>query len=314
MFTCKLIYSKKEVVAITFEIALTIIQYGIFFMILSGSAYYMYQRLTTKDEREFYRLKIQKEIAERKDKLVEKELNSNFQKKIEQAQLKRFNAFRFQFVRLLFIIYFAFNYLVIPYIDGEGIGRLLLLSFVTIIILSEPRFKFSLINVFLNSIIHRKQKAKIIELFTLFDILKAELNTLKDEQEVNVYSIIQNVLPMFNHIQGTLSKFLSLWKRSPKVAKEIFHDEIGGDSAKAIGDILYKLDSVSRKDALEVIESESSVFSVQYYQKELQKATKSSTAFFGFFLTTNVIVIIWLIVFVFVMIQERMNGTNTGLY
>lgn|GEM_PF-1441212 len=296
-------------VDISFSVMLNIMQYTIFASFISSSAYYMHRFLTTKDERSFYRLKIQKEIMEKRNKLAEKELSTSFQRKIERANLKFINAFRLQIFRMFLVLYLSFTYVITPYIHNEQMNIALLLI-ILIVIFTEPRFKYSLINVFLDIIINRKKKAKIIELFTLFDMLKTELNTLSDAQEVNVYSTIKNVLPMFDHIQGTLSRFLSLWKRSPKQAKEVFHTEIGGENAKALADILYKLDSVTKNEALQVIEAESNVFSVRYYQKELQQSTKSTTAQFSFFLFTNIFIVMWLIVFVYVMFNDRLGGTN----
>lgn len=283
--------------------------YGIFLLFLSSSAYYAYYLLTTKEERKFYRLKLQQEVQERREKIVEKELSTDFQKKIEQANFKRFNAFRFQVFRLLIFLIIAFYYVAIPLSEGKDI-RLAILFLLAFVVLTEPRFKYSLINVILNALINQKRKAKIVELFTLFDILKAELYTLNEDQEVNVYNIIKDITPMFSHIQGTLTKFLSLWKRSPGYAKEVFSNEIGGEIASTLGNILYKLDSVTKKDALVLIESESSVFSVKYYQDELKKSTKSNTLYFGFFLTTNILIITWLIVYIFVMFQERFTDTT----
>lgn len=296
-----------------FSIILTVFQYMIFFLFLVFSAYYVYQRLTSKEERKFYRVKLQRELKERSNNLVEKNLNTPLQNKIEIAGIKYLNAFRYQLFRMILSIFLSIYYVVLPYIEGKPV-KLSIILIVFFVILTEPRFKYSLVNLVLNFYIGKKHKAKIIELFTLFDILKAELYTLKEGQEVNVYSTLKDISPMFKHIQGTLSKFLSMWKRSPKHAKEIFQSEIGGESARTLGDILYKLDNVSRNEALKVIEAESSVFSVQYYQRELQRSDKSSTFYFGFFLLTNVLIVVWLIVYVFVMFNDRLNGTNNNLF
>lgn len=301
-------YIGKEVEKISFSIVLNIVGYAIYLLILTGSVYYMYHLLTTKEERRFYRMKLEKEVVERSDKVKKKELESKLQQKMDFANINFFNAFHFQLIRIFILLYIIFYYVIGKYLEGDSI-LLTVIFLIAFLVLTEPRFKYSLVNVILNSIIKRKQKFRIVELFTLFDILKAELNTLKVEQEVNVYNTIKNVLPMFKHINGTLSKFLSMWKKSPKQAKEIFHDEIGGDNAKALADILYKLDNVSKKEALEVIDSESSVFSNSYYQKALQQSGKATTVYHGVFLTVNILVVLWLIVFVSVMVSEGMNNS-----
>ena len=286
-----------------------LVQYVIYLSLITYSSYYMFRLLTTEEERSFYKSKVRKEFTVRKDKLIERELSSSLQEKIEVAGIKHVNAFRYQIVRILLLLYLLYEYVVNTITAGNSIAFPLTII-VGLILLTEPKFKFSLINVFLNIIIKRKQKAKVIELFTLFDMVKSDLHTLNDEQEVNVYNTIKSVLPMFNHIQGTLSKFLSYWKRSPSYARDVFYSEIGGENAKTLSDILYRLDSVSKEEAIKIIESESSVFSKQYSQKELQKGTKKTTAYYGFFLTANILIVIWMIVYVSVMVMEGFSNTG----
>lgn len=296
-------------VKISFILFLSIIEYLVYSVFLFCSVFYMYSLLTTKEERNLTRMKLQKQINDNKNKLADKENQTELQVKFEKANISLMTAFRYQLIRLILLLVTIYFFLIVPIIETGTVGILEVVMVISVFVLTEPKIRFSIINVLLDFIIKRSNRAKVIEMFTLFDMIKADLNTLSDSQEVNVYNTIKNVQPMFKHIKGTLSKFLSLWKRSPKKARDTFHNELGGDNAKALADILYKLDHVSKKEALHVIEAESNTFSVQYYQNAIQQNSKVSTGFFTFFLLTNFMAMAWLIIFVF-NIYNTMNGTT----
>ena len=295
-------------IPITYSTVLSFIQYTIYLILIIFSAYYFYHLLTSANERRFYRTKLAKQLAEQKNQIIDKNLKTPFQARLESAGLKFLNAFRYQVIRFSIILFLIFYYVLIPLINRENI-QLPLLMLVFFIVLTEPKFKYSLTNIVINFMIYRKQRSKIIEMFTLFDILKAELSSIKDGQEVNMYNIIKNITPMFKHISGTLSRFLSLWKRYPEKAKDVFLEDIGGENAKVLGDILYKLDTVSKGEALKIIETESNVFSYQHFQKELQQSDKSNTAYFVFFMSVNILIIIWFLGYVAIMMVDSMNNT-----
>lgn len=295
-------------ISISFSSFLSLIQYSIYLLLIILSSYYCFQLLTTVNERKFYRTKIQRQIAEQRQQILAKNLGSSFQIKLEKAGLTFLNAFRYQALRFSLILFLITYYVLFPIMEGNNI-QLPLMLILIFYILTEPKFKFSIINVVLNFLIHRKQREKRIEMFTLFDILKAELNSISDGQEVNMYNTIKDITPMFKHISGTLSKFLALWKRHPQKARDVFVEEIGGESARVLGDILYKLDSVSKSEGLRILETESNVFSYQYFQKELQQSDKSNTAYFIFFMTVNVLIIVWFLGYVAMMMVDSLGKT-----
>ena len=283
------------------------IHYIFYLICIIYSSYLVFKLLTSKDERKVYRLKIQKEISEKTNKVKEKNLNSTFQSRINESGIAYLNAFNYQIVRYLILLFLIGKYLFIPYLNHENVNLPLILI-VIVFIITEPKFKYSVINALLRFFTYKRKRVRMIEMFTLFDILKSELNSLNGYQEVNVYNFIKNAQPLLPNIKGTLSKFLSTWKRSPEHAKEIFHQEIGGDSAKTLGEILYKLDYLPKDKAMLLIQEESEVFSYHHFQQEMQKSEKKQVTLFGFFSFTNALLFVWIIVFVFMMVLEQMDG------
>lgn len=268
----------------------------------------LYRLITSKEERQKYRTKIQKQIADKRKLIRQKSSESQLQSRLRSSGLP-ISAFSFQIIRWSFVLVVSAYYIIIPLVEGNFKITLLCIP-PLLIILTEPVFKHSIVNKVLDLLINRKRRQRIIEMFQLFDVLKAELLSLKPNQEVNIYYILKDSLPTFEHISGTISKFLSFWKTSPEKAKNVFLNDIGGDSAKALGDILEKMDRTTKQDALKILESESKVFSYQYYERELQQSGKQRLVFYIFFMSTNILIISWLIVLVLSMFNSTINQIN----
>ncbi|WP_019156869.1 hypothetical protein [Robertmurraya massiliosenegalensis] len=258
-------------------------------------------------ERRIYRLRALKGVKEKKEKFVKESQESLLQKRLKATGISYFNAVRFYVLRWCLILVVIVAYVVAPLLSDDfslyNIFYPLGLYFLT-----EPKLKYSLVSIILNSLVANRQKKRVIEVFTLFDLLKADLYTLKSSQQVNVYSILRESLPMFEHIQGSISRILSLWKVSPEKAKNVLYEEIGGETAKILGDILIKLDKSTKDEALKIIEAESNVFSFTYYENELRYTGKQKTVIFTFFTFTSVVIIGWLVFFVFNMFSGYMSN------
>lgn len=249
-------------------------------------------------------------MNERKNTIVTKNKESQFQRKLRATGIPFLSALRFQIFRIVVIVVITTYYVIIPFIQNGGINVAWLAIPILLSILTEPGLKFTPVAMGVENLVNRKKKLKVLELFTLFDILKADLSTLKESQEVNIYGLLRDAAPMFEHIGGTLSRFLSLWKTSPHLAKDVFQEEIGGESAKVLGDILYKLDQTSKEEALSIIESESTVFSFSFYEGELQSSGKQKMGFYMLFMSTNVLIIVWLIVLIFSVFNDTITNNN----
>lgn len=272
-------------------------------------AFYFYQLITSKEERRKYRTKLQKQITDKRNKLIKKNNESLLQLRFRKAGLP-ITAFSYQVVRWSLILVISMYYLLAPIIEGHDFKFIILSIPSLLIIFTEPVFPYSLISQLLKLFTNRRKRHMVIEMFQLFDILKAELLTLKKEQEVNIYSILKDSLTMFDHINGTISRFLSFWRTDANRAKDVFVNEIGGESARILGEILFKMDKTSKDTALEIIDSEARVFTYQYYETELQQSGKQRIAFYVLFMSTNILIIAWLILLVVTMFTSTINQSS----
>lgn len=270
-------------------------------------SYYSYQLVTNVQERQVFRTRLSQEIHSRNQKAIQKHERSPFQARLRETGLTFVSAYRFQIIRWSVIFAIAVYYLITPLVQGLPVDYTMLAIPLLLVFITEPKIKFSALNMFLNTLLKNNQSKKMIELFTLFDILKADLKSLNKEQEVNIYNLLSEMLPLFNHIGGTLSRFLSLWKHDPLKAKEVFYEEIGTESSKVLGDILFKLNNTSKETALELIETEAKLFSVSYYESQKQDAVRKRNTYFVFFSVNILLILLWVIFFVTAMFGETIN-------
>jgi hypothetical protein len=271
--------------------------------------YIIYKKITSEEERKIYRTKIIKQYEDKKKVVKDKNENSKFQQEMKKTGIN-LSAFRYQVYRWIFLIITILYYLFTAIINTTEFDRSVFAIPLLLLILTEPKFKWSLVNILVEILVKRKKKQRLLELFTLFDILKADLNSLGDHQEVNIYDVLREVIPMFENINGTISRFLSIWRTSPSDAKNIFEKEIGGESAKVLGEVLYKMDSTSKTEALQIIESEASVFSYSFFEGEMQGSVKKKNGFFILFSINIILILAWLLTHIFTMLNDNLNNTN----
>ncbi|MGP4074058.1 hypothetical protein ACTWQB_16250, partial [Piscibacillus sp. B03] len=143
--------------------------------------------------------------------------------------------------------------------------------------------------------INIKKRKQEIEIFTLYDILKADLHALQPGQEINLYGLLRDRVSTFQHIQNPLSRFLSLWMTEPEKAKYVMGEAIGTNGAKTLGEVLVRLDSASKEEAISILENESEVYHESFYKKELENQLRKKTYVLIFFGVTIFIQILWLI-------------------
>ncbi|AJA23609.1 TPA: hypothetical protein ACR3Z0_003867 [Bacillus thuringiensis] len=273
-------------------------------------AYQTYALCTSLEERKLQRTKIAQSIQQKKKKFILANNKSKFQQKLSTAEIKYIKASHYQITRIVVLLFLAIYYLAIPYVTLGEFSVMSLLLVWGIYLATEPIFKYSIISIVINYLIALKYQKKMTEVFTLFDVLKADLYSLNPSQEVNIYGIIRDSLPMFEHIDGTIARFLSLWKSDPEKAKDVFHEDIGGEGTKALGDIIFKMDQTSKDQALETINAESSVFAFSYYEAQMQQSGKSKTLMFGVFTTTSLLIISWLVLYIFAMFSDILGKSH----
>lgn len=270
----------------------------------------LYNALTSQEERKIHRLKITKQMVNSKEKFIKSNNESQLQKRFNETGIKFINAVKFQSIRIVFILVITVYYVISSIIESNYVDYKIFAIPCVLFIATEPTLKWSLSSLLLNMISNRLNRKKIEEVFTLFDLLKADLDDLQSTQNVNMYNIIKQSLPMFTYIKGSLSRMLSLWKSSPEKAKIVLFEEIGGENTKVIGEIIYKIDQTTKEEALDLIEAESSVFTFSYYQNQVQSGKKQKTVLFSFFTLTSILVIAWLVIFVFAMFNSSIDQTT----
>lgn len=279
-------------------------QYMFYFFFVLLGVFHLYKVLTTDEERKSYRTKLLKEINQRKSSLIKNNQKSKLQEDLKKTGFAFLSALHFQIARFTLIIIISGYYLLSNLLSSSEFKFGLLLLPGLFIVITEPKLKYSVPSFLLRFLTKRKQKRCIIELFHLFDLLKSEFNSSNNVKQINIYNVLKDFLPMFREIQGTLARFLILWKHSPERASKVFESEIGGQSAKVLGDLIYKLDNTSQGRALEIIQSEANVFSTDYYENELQTSAKQKTVYYIYFVLTILITVAWLLIFISAMMVK----------
>lgn len=293
-------------VVISSIILLDLIGYALFLFLLLYSAYLVYTLFTSYEERKIYRTKIKKQIMDQKNKFKDKQSGSDFENRLKKSGL-RFSAFHYQLFRYSLIISLYGYYILDPLLSNDSIVISNLFIPVFLFIMTEPKFNFSVIHNVVNFLISKRKRQKTTELFTLYSLLKSELSTTSDMKQTNIYNFLRDSQSMFDYINGAISRFLSLWKTNPELAKNVFYEDIGNDNAQVLGDILYRIDNASKKEAIDVIESESEVFSYTFFEKEVQGNIKITKFFFIYASLTVFLWLAWLIVVVFSMTNSYID-------
>jgi hypothetical protein len=289
---------------------LDILGYVIFLAFVFLSAYLIYHLLTSMEERKIYRTRFKKQIVEQRDKYKKKQNGTLFEQRLKKSGIP-ISAYRYQVIRYSLVIGLCFYYLVRP--NMSDTYTFTLTSFlipVLIWITTEPKFNFSAIHYTLTILEGRRKRKKVLELLTLYSLLKIELSTETKTQKTNIYSFLRESQSMFDYINVTIIRFLSLWKSNPEQAKNVFYEDIETENAKALGEILIRIDNASKTEGLTIIENESDVFSYSIFEKEVQSKLKSSKLFFLFATFTVFMWLSWLIFIIFGMTNDIMNMSN----
>lgn len=290
---------------------INVLVYFIYLLLVCISSYLAFLFVTTGDERKRFRTKIQKELRLQKEKMVVSAEKTAFADKLKIAGNPfHLTAFRFQTIRWSLIVAILFYYVVIPIIQSSELNSLVLAFVIALVLLTSPGLNFSLTNYLLQQLILLQNKKKQTELFTLFDMLQAELTSLNDKQEINVYNLLKECIPYFEYIDTAIIKYLHFWKHNPIKAKEQLAIEIGGGDAEALSNILYKIDETSKEQAIEILKGASKVFSTSYFEGGNRKNEKKSMLVHSFFFSVNLLTIVWLLVMIVSMFTDLLSVTN----
>lgn len=302
--------NRREGGAISLYVLLQVSRYLIYAVIVAIAAYLVYRALSTQEEREQRRTKLQKQIQKQQAKLLHRSKETKIERLLRKAGYPLgLNSIRFRILSITLLLGMVVGYGVLPIVNNTmNIINVYILVGAAFFTLTS--FKFSPIVLFLNYLIGVKQRKQRVELFTLFDMLKAEMNSLSEGQQVNIYGIIKDSTGMFEHIDDTINRFLSLWKTNPEQAKDSFVEMIPGTSSESLAEVLYRLDKTTKKEALQIVENESQIFSSQFLESQFQNNNKRKTFYFSFYSFSLVMVLIWLLVLVSTMASSSINNNS----
>lgn len=279
---------------------LTAIQYVVLLVFFLLAMMQAYAALYTKEERRFIRNRVKRNLKKQKDVTNKHTEESEVTKWFRAAGLPWMNNYRFALIRVLSILAGS---LYLSFVTSP----LNIALFIGIWAIStEPLFKFSLIRLFISRRIKKITESKEGELYSLFAMLKTDL-LANTREEINVYFLLKDTLPYMNYIQPILTGFMRKWRESPELAGKEFETELGGDTAMFLGDFLGNLHSMSRTDALHVLNEQNEVFGHRRSEMLLQKAELQRNSFYIFFFVSAFMVIGWFMWFMYEMTTKSMN-------
>lgn len=279
---------------------LTAIQYVVFIIFLLLAMMQAYAALYSKEERRFIRNRVKRNLRKQSSVTKKHTEESEVTKMFHDAGLHWMNNYRFAIFRLITLLFGAL------YFTLTSTSLYTLVFVVTWAILTEPLFKFSLIRFFIYRRIKRIRENKEGELYSLFAMLKTDL-LANNREEINVYHLLKDTMPYMNYIQPILGRFIRKWRESPELAGRDFEKELGGETAMFLGDFLGNLHSMSRSDALHVLDEQNEVFGHRRSEMLLQKAELQRNSFYIFFFVSTFVVIGWFMWFMYEMTSKSMN-------
>lgn len=293
-------------------VMLEILKYIVFGIFLISGTTLLYRTITPKEVRDTHRLRFKERLYYNKKNTEEKLQNRSFDEKIKEAGLPFLNSFRYELIRIGIFLLYTVNYIVLPIIRGEGLTMVSISILLLLWLLTEHRFHIpvSLVNPVLNLLIRSKQKKRSIELFTLYDVLKSDLQALNEDQNVNVYNLLKDSLSMYRYIDGTVSRFLSTYLTNPKAAEKVFYEDINTLGAKTLGEIIIKIDNLNRDEALEIIQNESSSYSQHFFKEEFREGQKRKSRLQTVFSVNVLFNAAWLIIFITSMLLLQIGVAN----
>lgn len=108
------------------------------------------------------------------------------------------------------------------------------------------------------------------ECFLLYNMLLNEFYS-EDQKPYNIYSILQKFSSYFETIKPAILKTLSVWKRSPEQALNLFAAEIGTEEARDLAQILKSIDVSGAAEARDIIKSRYEQFQTSRHEQHRRK-------------------------------------------
>lgn len=108
------------------------------------------------------------------------------------------------------------------------------------------------------------------ECFLLYNMLLNEFYT-DDHKSHNVYALLQKFSIYFDKIKPAIVKTLSVWKRNPEQALNLFSSEIGTEEARDLAQILKNVDASGPAQARDIIKSRYEQFQTSRHEHHRRK-------------------------------------------
>ncbi|MBA2176830.1 hypothetical protein H0266_18280 [Halobacillus locisalis] len=285
------------------SLTLSIIGKVIYVAIFAYAAYLSYSYLSSNEERQLFRTRFKKQYQQRQEQVKKRLSYGSLDQRLKSVGI-RMSAIKYQSIRFITIAlltgYYVLRPLVVPELEFQLLS-VVLIGF--LLVMTEPMLDFSFIRIAISFIDAKKRRKKTIEMFTLYSLIKVELTSDSSMAQTNVYNFLRDTQSLFDDINSTITRFLAQWKSNPELAKNVFYEDVGGDDAKILGEILYQVDSIPKEEGLKVIDSESEVFSHQFFEREVESNIKKSKLFYLFGTITVFMWLAWIVFFVFNMTE-----------
>ncbi|MGG1594790.1 hypothetical protein ABEI30_12855 [Terribacillus saccharophilus] len=229
-----------------------IIFYGFETILALTTGYLVYSGLTTNTERLQTRLRIKQSLNNSKEQLVKTAKGTKAEEwfKITNYPLG-LNSTRY------FVIYFTIiglllaNYILLPILTGRLVSNWAFLGIFALALLFLPSFPYSLFIYTMKRIVEYRTAKKNAEIFMLYDLITNELRMMNNTR-TNAYNMLRNLRVYFDVISEPYNRLLTNWTNDegPQIALNRFADEIGTKEARALANIISKMDEIEIDTAL----------------------------------------------------------------
>lgn len=277
-----------------------IFQYGVYAILMSIALIQLYAALWTTEEKIYLRNRVIRTWKLGKLKTSKLSDESEVTLWFRQAGFPWMTSIRWLILRLSLLLVGT------VYLSITSTLTMVVLYVAIFQILTEPLFKYSGIRLLLKFRNQHIQQQKETELFTLFALIKTDLLS-SNESHVNVYYMLKKTLPYFQHINGTIIRFLHKWRQSPELAAKVFEEDLGGETAEFMVDILSRLHNMDRESALDLLSEQSQVLTFKRTELSMRKAEVQRNLFYTFYLIATFIGIFWFMWFMFELSSNSLN-------
>jgi hypothetical protein len=219
------------------------------FALLAG--YLLYSGLSSRLEKQHYRLRLKESLQKQSKKFENKAKSSKAEQLLNEAgNPLGLNGVKWEILKWTLLSFLLINYIVYPTLLSKEVSMYSILFIIVVMVMLSPTFPFSITRFILNRLVDYKKAKRSSELFSLYDMLISEIQMMQNTR-VNAYSLLRMLKPYFKELDATMSRLLTNWTsdQGPEHALDVFAKEIGTNEAKSLANILKKFDE-NKRDAI----------------------------------------------------------------